>query len=296
MWKKVTAAAAILTVGIIAGCGGGGGTAPTATVSGVVADGYLRGAEVFLDRNGTYQWDGTEPRTTTGPGGTYSLTVPAGDVGRYPVVVRAMAGSTVDEDTGQAVQNDYVMSAPAGAGSFVSPLSTMVREKMEATPGMTMTQAMTQLRNQLNMPAGMDLLGDYVAGSNQTGPYQTQYRNMHQTAQQMAALMAGQAGLVMSGSSVNKGRYRLMMGQINQNLPQIANNAYQGMGMGSAFMTTMQSQLQTMLAAMTSTGGFGNYSGMFRNMTTLHYFWNYSGSRMQPTGGTMGVSGMMGTR
>ncbi|WP_298273254.1 hypothetical protein [Geobacter sp.] len=295
MWKRVTAVTSVLTVGIIAGCGGGGGTAPTATVSGVVADGYLRGAEVFLDKNGTYQWDGTEPRTFTGPGGTYSLTVPAGDVGKYPVVVRAMAGSTVDEDTNQAVQNDYVMSAPAGAGSFVSPLSTMVREKMEATPGMTMAQAMTQLRNQLNMPAGMDLLGDYVAGS-QAGQYQSQYQAMHQAARQMAGLMASQAGLVMNGSSVNMGRYRLMMGEINQNLPQIADNAYQGMGMGSSFMTAMQTQMQTKLAAMPSTGGFGNYSGMFRNMTTLHAFWNYSGSRWQPTGGMMGGSGMMGSR
>lgn len=191
MWKRITAAASILTVGIIAGCGGGSGTAQTTSVSGVVADGYLRGAEVFLDKNGTYQWDGTEPRTMTGPGGIYSLTVPAGDVGKYPVFVRAIAGSTVDEDTGLTVQNSYVMSAPAGAGSFVSPMSTLVREKMEANPGMTMAQAMTQLRNQLNMPAGMNMLADYMAGS-QTGQYQTQYQAMHQAMHQVAQQMAGQ--------------------------------------------------------------------------------------------------------
>ena len=293
MLKKIAAAAAIISAGIIAGCGGSGSTGQTVSLSGVVADGYLRGAEVFLDKNGTYQWDGTEPRAMTGPGGSYTLPVSADDAGKYPVVVRAIAGSTVDEDTGQTVQNSYVMSAPAGAGSFVSPMSTLVREKMAATPGMTMTQAMTQLRSQLNLSAGTNVLGDYMAGSNQQGQYQTQFRAMRQVAQQMAGLMAGQAALVMNGSTVNQVRYRVMMGEINQNLPQIANNVQQGMGMGSAFMTSLQTQMQTMLSAMTSAGGFSNYSGMFRNMTSLHYFWSYSGSRWQPTGGMMTGSGMM---
>jgi hypothetical protein len=259
-------------------------------VSGTVADGYLRGAEVFLDKNGTYQWDGVEPRTMTGAGGTYALTVAASDAGKYPVVVRAMAGSTADEDTGQTVQSSYVMSAPAGSTSFVSPMSTLVREKMAANPGMTMAQATTQLRNQLNMPAGMDVLADYMAGS-QSGQYQTQYQNMHQAARQMAAVMATEAGLVMNGNGVYTTRYRGMMGQVNKNLSQIANNAYQGMGMDSTFMTGMLTQMQKILATMPMTGGFGNYSALFRNMTSIRYFWNYSSGRMQPGAGMMG-SGM----
>ncbi len=275
---------AVTVAGAFAGCGGnsGGTTASTVTLSGTVADGYLRGAEVFLDKNGTYQWDGVEPRTMTGAGGTYSLTVSSGDMGKYPVVVRAMAGSTVDEDTGQPVQNSYVMSAPPGVGSFVSPMSTLIREKMAANPGMTMAQAITQLRNQLNLPAGMDMLADYVAAGSQAGQYQTQYQTMHQVAQQMAGLMADEAGLIMNGSSVNTVRYRSMMGLINQNLPQIANNVAQGMGMGSTVMTTILTQMQTMLSAMSSTSGFGNYTGMFRNMTSHNYFWNYTGGRMAP--------------
>lgn len=294
MTRKIFTAAFMTAAmaGALAACGGGGSGTPAASVvvNGTVADGYLRGAEVFLDKHGTYQWDGVEPRTMTGAGGTYSLTVASSDMGKYPIVVRAMAGSTVDEDTGQTVQNSYVMSAPAGSTSFISPMSTLVREKMAANAGMTMAQAMTQLRNQLNLPAGMDMLADYVAGS-QSGQYQTQYQSMHQVARQMAAVMATEAGLVMNGSGVYTARYRLMMGEINQNLSQIANNAYQGMGMGSAFMTNMLGQMQTILAAMPTTSGFGNYSAMFRNMTSLHYFWNYSGGHMQVGGGMMG-SGM----
>src|SRR6266702_3382167 len=111
MLKRAIAAASILTLGIIAGCGGSGGnTAQTVPVSGVVADGYLRGAEVFLDKHGSYQWDGVEPRTISGPGGTYTLNVSPQDMGKYPIVVKAIPGSTIDEDTGQPVQQGYVMT------------------------------------------------------------------------------------------------------------------------------------------------------------------------------------------
>ena len=292
MMRRIFMTAAVTTAlaGILAGCGGGGGTAASTVVSGAVADGYLNGAEVFLDKNGTYQWDGVEPRTMTGPGGAYRLTVPSADMGKYPIVVRVIAGKTVDEDTGQPVPQSYVMSAPAGMTGFVSPMSTLVRAKMTAGSGMTAAQAMTQLRNQLNMPAGMDVMADYMAGS-AAGPYQTQYQAMHQVAQQMAAVMTGQAGLVMNGSAVNMGRYQLMLGMINQNMPQIANNAFQGMGMTSSFMAGMMSQMQTLLAGLPATGGYGNYSGMFRNMTSLGNFWNYSGGHMRPGGGMGG--GMM---
>jgi hypothetical protein len=290
MLKRVTAFAAILAAGIIAGCGGGGGSAPTATVSGAVADGYLRGAEVFLDKNGNYQWDVGEPKATSGPGGVYTLDVAQTDLGKYPIVCRAVAGSTVDEDTGQTVQNGYAMSAPAGVTGFISPLTSIMREKMAASPGMTMAQAMAQLRSQFNLPADADLLGDYVAGS-MAGPRQADYQTMRQTARQMAALMGQAAPLVMNGSGVYVNRYRGMMGEIDQNLPEIVYNAVSGAGMGSAFMQAMLTQMEAFLQSMPTGGGFMNYSGMFSNMTSHTTFWNYTGGRWQPAG--MTGSGMM---
>ena len=287
MYKKITAAAAVLVAGIIAGCGGStGSAAQTVPVSGIVADGYLNGAEVFLDKNGNYQWDAGEPKTTTGSGGAYTLMVSAGDAGRYPVVVRAIAGTTVDEDTNTTVSGSYIMSAPAGASGFVSPMSSLVREKMAANPGMTMTDAMIQLRNQLNMPPGVAMLGNYVAGS-QSGTNAAQYQVMRATAQQMAGLMSGQAALVMNGSGVYVNRYRSMMGMINTNMPFISTNAANGLDMNSSFMTSMRNQMQAELAAMPISGGFMNFSGMFRNMTSHQYFWNYSGGQMQAGGGMM---------
>ncbi|HEY5975927.1 MAG TPA: hypothetical protein VIU41_14420, partial [Geobacteraceae bacterium] len=163
--KRIIIAGSLVLAGAIAGCGGGGGssssgTPSSTTISGTVADGYLAGAEVFLDKNGTYQWDGVEPRTTTDANGAYSMTVSAADAANYPMVARVIAGTTIDKDTNTVVTNSYVMSAPAGAAGFISPMSTLIREKMAANPSMTLADAMTQLRNQMNLPAGMNMMAD----------------------------------------------------------------------------------------------------------------------------------------
>lgn len=286
MKKHIVQIAAVLAVGLVAGCGASGSTSQTAPVSGVVADGYLNKAEVFLDMNNNYRWDAGEPKTTTGSGGVYSMMVPVADAARYPVVARAIAGTTIDEDTNSVVAAGYVMSAPAGAPGFVSPMSSLVREKMAANPGMTLDTAVTQLRIQLNMPAGINMMGDYVVGS-QGGTAAAGYQAMRTTAQQMAGLAAGQEALVMDGSSVNVSRYRSMMGTIDANMASIGSNATGGLDMNSAFMTGMRNQMQSQLAAMPMAGGFMNFSGMFRNMTSQQSFWNYSGRMMQPGSGMM---------
>ena len=153
---------------------------------------------------------------------------------------------------------------------------------MAANPGMTFNDAMTQLRNQMNMPAGIDMMADFIAGS-QPGMNATQYQTMHTTAQQMAGLMAGQASLVMNGNGVYMNRYRSMLGTINSNMSGIAANVINGQGMDSTFMTGMMSQMQAQLGAMPMGGGFANYSGMFRNMTSSRYFWNTAGGTMTPS-------------
>jgi hypothetical protein len=95
--------------------------------------------------------------------------------------------------------------------------------------------------------------------------------------------MAGQSGQVMNGSGVNVNRYRSMMGTINSNMSAIAANT-----MSSIFMTGMMSQMQTQLGAMPMGGGFANYSGMFRNMTSHSSFWSSTGTPITPmTGGMM---------
>jgi hypothetical protein len=277
--KKLIVTAAALSIGILAGCGGGGST-PATSISGKVADGYLAGATVFMDKNNNYQLDAGEPSTTTDANGNYALNIDPADAGKYPVVAMAIKGQTIDRDTNAAVSNSYVMSAPAGATGFISPMSTLIREKMAANPGMTLNDAMIQLRNQMNLPPGIDMMADYVAAS-QSGTTATPYQTMRTTAQQMAGLMAGQAGLVMNGSSVNLNRYRGMMATINSNMPAITANAG-----NSAFMAGMMTSMQTQLGTIATTG-FTNYSGMFRNMTSHSSFWSSTGAPMTPMSGGM---------
>lgn len=293
MLHKITAVIVVLLAGIIAGCGSSGSNrAPTTSISGKVADGYLVGATVFLDKNGNYKLDAGEPSTTTDANGAYTLNVDPADVGRYPIVAMAIKGATIDKDTNQAVPNSYMLSMPASAVSgkvssnFISPMSTLIREKIAANSGMTMSDAMTQLRNQMNMPVGIDMMSDYVAGS-QSGTNADQYKTMHATAQQMAGLMAGQSALVMNGSEVSVDRFRTMMATINSNMPSIVTNAVNGLGMNSAFMTSMMTNMQTRLGAMPVSGGFTNFTGMFRNMTGHSRFWTNTGTPMTPMSGGM---------
>lgn len=265
---------------IIAGCGGGNSTSVT-TINGKVADGYLVGAEVFLDKNGNYQWDGDEPKTITDANGAYKMTVAANEAARYPVVSRAIAGTTIDKDTNTAVANSYVMSAPAGSTGFISPMTTLLKEKLAANPSMTLTDAMTQLSNQMNLPVGIDVMADYVAGS-LSGMNAAQYQTMHTIAQQMVGLMAGQSAQVMTGNSLNIDRYRGMMATLNTNMSGIAANVANGLTIDSTFMTTMMTTMQAQLGAISTTSGFMNYSAMFRNMTSSHYFWNTTSGATTP--------------
>lgn len=287
MKTSIMTIVAVFTVALIAGCGSSGSTSGT-SVSGKVADGYLVNATVFLDKNNNYQLDADEISTTTDANGAYSLNVDPADVGKYPIIAMAIQGQTIDMDSPNVtVAGSYVLCIPALAVSgtvnsnFISPMSTLIREKMDANPGMTLTEAITQLRNQMGLPAGFNLMADYVAGS-QSGTNAAQYQTMHTTAQQMAGLMAGQAGLVMNGRTVDVNRYRSMMGSINSNLPVITANAAD-----STFMTGMMSQMQAQLGGMQVSGGFANYSGMFRNMTSSRNFWSSTGTPMTPMSGGM---------
>ncbi|GFO59201.1 lipoprotein [Geomonas silvestris] len=277
----------------MAGCGGSGGTtgstgAPAgsspAAVSGKVADGYLVNATVFMDKNGNYQPDAGEPTATTDPNGNYILTVDPADVGQYPIVAMAVQGVTIDKDTNQTVANSYILSMPAGAVSgtvssnFISPMSTEIHELM-ATGKYSMQQAMDLMSAQLGLPAGTNMLADYMANSGSaTG------QTMHTAAQNMANLMGSQMGQVMmtsgSGTSVDVNRYRGMMGAIFSNLSSV-----KGTGAGS------QTAMTTLMGSMTSTLGSMPVGAPFRNMSAS--FRGMMGG--STSGGTMMGSGTGGT-
>lgn len=167
--------------------GGGGSTATT--LNGVVADGYLRDARVFLDRNGNRTYDNGEPAVSSGAGGQFSLAVNSGDGERYPVVVDVIAGQTVDEDSGVAVAESYQLEAPAGRWQFVSPLTTLVKIERDKNPAFSEQQAVLNVVSALGVDGGISVFDDYLDRTNLSSVAAAEYGRTHKAAQVVAGLM-----------------------------------------------------------------------------------------------------------
>ncbi len=193
--KKPIPAAVIALSMTAAGCGGGSSDGVSATpgsASGIVADGYLSGAKVCLDINLNKICDAAEPSATTGTGGAYTLAVTdATQLSQYPVLVEVPA-TAVDEDTGVAVGKKFVLSAPVGKPEFISPLTTMVQNQIEANPGMTVDEAENELITSMGKdPAAVSLFTDYVeAKADTTNAAADDYNTLHNIAQVTARTLA----------------------------------------------------------------------------------------------------------
>jgi hypothetical protein len=170
-----------LTASLLAACGGGGGGSDSVTggdtLSGVVADGYLVGARVFCDLDGDLTWDAGEPKAVTSAGGQYTLTGEGLD--ECTVVAEIIAGQTVDEDNpGQPVEKSYTLTAPAGRPDFLSPLTTLIQQRVAA--GEDLEEAETAIRGALGTAENEDLFEDYIAAGNE---------GLHDKAKMMARAM-----------------------------------------------------------------------------------------------------------
>ncbi|GLT13553.1 hypothetical protein [Vibrio algivorus] len=182
MNKKSAIAVALMLTGLTA-CNDSdsntadNGGAESSSYSVTAIDGYLRGAQVWLDLNGNFKLDIGEPSANTGNGGKADLdTTGIDNPEQYSVIVQAIKGETVDEDTitdenpnGTAVEKAYVMSAPPGE-SAVTPLSTLVDIliKQSASDGDSAEQieqkkqkAIATISSQLGLSED-ELLGDFI--------------------------------------------------------------------------------------------------------------------------------------
>ncbi len=124
--RKLALSAAIATT-LLMGCGGGGGGGsdtppppppPTPRSYEITAiDGYLRNALAWLDLDADGVLDEGEPSARTGVGGVavLNVTLIQGEPTAYPVVVRAIAGETIDEARpGSPITTNFTLTAPAG--------------------------------------------------------------------------------------------------------------------------------------------------------------------------------------
>lgn len=139
----------------LSACGGGSAPAPAApaipappspapvtTLTGVVVDGYIRGATVFLDANNNGILDAGEASVTSDSTGRYSLALAATPVQLNGAHLRATGGT--DMSTGQPFT--HTMSAiveDAANKPFVpvTPLSTVIDGIVTSSPGTSIAQA-----------------------------------------------------------------------------------------------------------------------------------------------------------
>lgn len=168
-----------------------GGSSSATTLSGVVADGYLSGARVFLDRNGNLVYDNGEPMALSTAGGAYTLDVNPGDGDLYPVVVEVLGGETVDEDNGSPVVNNYFLASLPGKWQFVSPLTTLVKLESDKNPSLTVQEVEIALRNRFGINGSVSLFSDYITVSDGDTGLIDEYARTHKAAQVIAGVMGG---------------------------------------------------------------------------------------------------------
>jgi hypothetical protein len=130
-----------------------------------VIDGPLQGATVCLDLNGNGQCDSGEP--TSGPTdahGNYTLTGLTSDqINSGAPLIAVVPATAIDaSNPGTPVRTAFTLSAPAGNGAVISPISTMVQ--IAVASGMTLTNAESAVANQLKVSPS-SVLANYSSGS-----------------------------------------------------------------------------------------------------------------------------------
>ena len=202
--RSLVSAAVAALIGLTA-CSGGGsdestGAATTTSLSGIVADGYLLNATVCLDLNLSKTCDSGEPTATSTSGGKYSLDATQAQIDTFPIVAEIIAGTTVDEDNpASPIVKAYTLTAPAGKGVFVSPLTTMVQAQIETT-GKTAEQIENEILASMGQdPTLVSLFDDYIAKKADTSNpavVQDSYLKLHQIAQVTAITIANNIEII----------------------------------------------------------------------------------------------------
>lgn len=160
--------------------------------TGLVADGYLRGATVCIDENENKECDPSEPSTVSGEKGAFSF---SGVVSDKPILMVVVEGETIDEDTitddnpsGTPFSKPLTLSAPAGYTN-VTPLSTMVQNEVES--GSSAADAEAAVKAKLGTTQDLD--SDYIAAADDdtlTEEEKAEFLQMQQVAQVTARVIS----------------------------------------------------------------------------------------------------------
>lgn len=142
-----------------------------ATLAGLVIDGPISRAVVCLDTgNGTTGGapnglcDTGEPNALTDANGRYSFQALASDVSRFAVVAVAGTGASDSDRPGEAI--NFILTAPPGRSTVVSPLTTLVQAYIGNT-GMSAADAESAVKTQLGISGS--LFADYTTDTSTDG-------------------------------------------------------------------------------------------------------------------------------
>lgn len=195
-FQAASVSASVLAL-VLGGCGGSDASSPNAAPASVevttsVVDGRISNALVCLDRNSNGACDSDEPQGRTDGNGKVTLTIPAADAGKYPIVAR-VGTDAIDADHGP-VGVAFTLSAPADQSAVVSPLTTLVQLAVAST-GATSADAAASLQSTTGL--SVSPFADYTQSNDTSGgslKAATLARIVVLTAQQQASAVAAAVG------------------------------------------------------------------------------------------------------
>lgn len=119
-----------LTALVLAGCGGDSDDPPPVTLSGVVVDGYITGATVFLDLNGDRVFNEGEPFTSSDENGAYQINVSGAPSSFAELEMIAFGGQ--DADSGLPFEGQFKLRIESqNQNQILSPFNTLANALVE---------------------------------------------------------------------------------------------------------------------------------------------------------------------
>ncbi|MFA0550784.1 DUF1566 domain-containing protein [Vibrio lentus] len=133
-------------------------------ISGIALDGYLHNAKVCLDKNSNAMCDSADGEiATTDAEGRFQLDVD-NDVAQYPILVEAVAGTTIDMDSpNQPIESGFTLEVPSANSNVISPMTSLIAS-VSKTSGISFDEATQLVASDLGIDKQL-AVGDYSASN-----------------------------------------------------------------------------------------------------------------------------------
>jgi hypothetical protein len=149
----------IPVMGIILYAHGSSGNSAINVQGTVVSNGYVSGANVYLDKNFNKTYDRDEPSALTDENGNYMITVQQEEINRYSVIAEITDTRSLNDNK---YEHKFILESPAGKYKFISPLTTLVKNKNDNSPYLTLELAEASVKKALGISKELSLFDNYM--------------------------------------------------------------------------------------------------------------------------------------